>query len=51
MAIPVVAKVAITVVTDKKLRKIVGGIIIGIIIVIVAPIIIFNEYQHIVYCP
>ena len=38
MAIPVAAKVAITVVKDKKLRKIVGGIILGIIICIVAPI-------------
>jgi len=38
MAISVAAKVALTVVKDKKLRKIVGGIILGIIIVIVAPI-------------
>ena len=38
MAIPAAAKVVITVLTDKKLRKIVGGIILGIIIVIIAPI-------------
>ena len=38
MAIPVAAKVAITVLTDKRLLKIVGGIILGIIIVIIAPI-------------
>lgn len=31
-------KAAVAVVTDKKLRKIVGGIILGIIIVIIAPI-------------
>jgi hypothetical protein len=38
MAIPAASKVVITVLTDKKLRKIVGGIILGIIIVIIAPI-------------
>jgi len=38
MAIPVAAKIAVTVVTDKKLRKIVGGILLGIIVLIIAPI-------------
>jgi len=41
MAAPAVAaavKAAVAVVTDKKLRKIVGGIILGVIIIIVAPI-------------
>jgi hypothetical protein len=41
MAAPAVvaaAKAAVAVVTDPKLRKIVGGIILGIIIVIIAPI-------------
>ena len=38
MAIPVAVKVAVTVVTDKKLRKIVGGILLGIIVLIIAPI-------------
>ena len=41
MAAPVaatIAKAAVTVVTDKNLRKIVGGILLGIIIVIIAPI-------------
>ena len=41
MAVPAVAtiaKVAASILTDKKLRKIAGGIILGIIIVIVAPI-------------
>ena len=41
MAAPVaatIAKAAITIITDKNLRKIVGGIILGIIIIIIAPI-------------
>ncbi|HCA29426.1 MAG TPA: hypothetical protein DEP23_07625 [Ruminococcaceae bacterium] len=41
MAAPVaatIAKAAVTVITDKNLRKIVGGILLGIIIVIIAPI-------------
>ncbi|MFA6730004.1 MAG: hypothetical protein WC152_01055 [Candidatus Izemoplasmatales bacterium] len=38
MAIPVAAKAVVTVLTDKKLRKIVVGIILGIIIIIIAPI-------------
>lgn len=41
MAAPAAAaavKAAVAVITDKKLRRIVGGIILGIIIVIVAPI-------------
>lgn len=41
MAAPAAAaavKAAVAIITDKKLRKIVGGIILGIIIVIVAPV-------------
>jgi len=38
MAIPAAAKVAITVLTDKRLLKIAGGIILGVIIIIIAPI-------------
>lgn len=38
MAIPVIAKVAVTVVTNKKLRRIAGGIILGVIIIVIAPI-------------
>lgn len=38
MAIPVIAKVAVTVVTNKKLRRIAGVIILGVIIIVIAPI-------------
>jgi hypothetical protein len=38
MAIPAAVKAATTVVTNPKLLKIVGGIILGIIIIIIAPI-------------
>jgi hypothetical protein len=38
MAIPVAVKVAATVVTNPKLLKIIGGIVLGIIIAIIAPI-------------
>jgi hypothetical protein len=38
MAIPIAVKVAVTVVTNPKLLKIGGGIILGVIIAIIAPI-------------
>lgn len=38
MAIPAAAKIIVTVLPNKKLRKIVGGIILGIILVVVVPI-------------
>jgi hypothetical protein len=38
MAIPVAVKAAATVVTDPKLLKIVGGILLGLVIIIIAPI-------------
>ena len=38
MAIPVAAKIAVTILTDKKLRRIVCGIVLGVVIVIIAPI-------------
>lgn len=38
MAIPVAVKAAVTVVTNPKLLKIIGGIVLGIIIAIIAPI-------------
>jgi hypothetical protein len=38
MAIPVAVKAAVTVVTNPKLLKIIGGIVLGIIIAVIAPI-------------
>ena len=38
MAIPVAVKAAVTVVTNPKLLKIIGGILLGVIIMIIAPI-------------
>ena len=37
-AVATIAKAAASILTDKKLRKIAGGIILGIIIIIIAPI-------------
>ena len=38
MAIPIAVKAAVSVVTDPKLRKVIGGLILGVVIVIIAPI-------------